>query len=58
MTLGFTPETGIFLMYYSLITIVACDAGAYFAGPRLGPPAARAGDQPEQERRGCARRRS
>ncbi len=36
MTLGFTPETGIFLMYYSLITIVACDAGAYFAGRAWG----------------------
>lgn len=36
MTLGFTPETGIFLMYYSLVTIVACDAGAYFAGRAWG----------------------
>ena len=36
MTIGFTPETGIFLMYYSLITIVACDAGAYFAGRAWG----------------------
>jgi phosphatidate cytidylyltransferase len=36
MTLGFTPETGVFLMYYSLVTIVACDAGAYFAGRAWG----------------------
>lgn len=35
-TIGFTPETGIFLMYYSLVTIVACDAGAYFAGRAWG----------------------
>jgi len=36
MTLGFTPETGVFLMYYCLVTIVACDAGAYFAGRAWG----------------------
>lgn len=35
-TLGFAPETGIFLMYFSLVTIVACDAGAYFAGRAWG----------------------
>lgn len=35
-TLGFAPETGVFLMYFSLVTIVACDAGAYFAGRAWG----------------------
>lgn len=35
-TLGFTPETGVFLMYYGLVVIVACDAGAYFAGRAWG----------------------
>lgn len=34
--LGFAPETGVFLMYYCLVTIVACDAGAYFAGRAWG----------------------
>ncbi|MBW1882790.1 MAG: phosphatidate cytidylyltransferase [Deltaproteobacteria bacterium] len=31
-----TPDTGIFLMMYTLVTIVACDAGAYFAGRAWG----------------------
>lgn len=35
-TMGFTPDTGIFLMYFTLVTIVACDAGAYFAGRAWG----------------------
>jgi phosphatidate cytidylyltransferase len=35
-TLHVTPDTGIFLMIYTLVTIVACDAGAYFAGRAWG----------------------
>ncbi len=31
-----TPDTGIFLMIYTLVTVVACDAGAYFAGRLWG----------------------
>jgi phosphatidate cytidylyltransferase len=36
VTLRVTPDTGIFLMIYALVTIVACDAGAYFAGRAWG----------------------
>jgi phosphatidate cytidylyltransferase len=36
VTLHVTPDTGIFLMMYALVTIVACDAGAYFAGRAWG----------------------
>ncbi|MBJ19746.1 MAG: phosphatidate cytidylyltransferase [bacterium] len=36
VTLGFTPETGIFLMVYALVAVVLCDAGAYFAGRAWG----------------------
>ncbi|MFK7895189.1 MAG: phosphatidate cytidylyltransferase [Myxococcota bacterium] len=34
--LGFRPETGAFFMVYALVTLVACDAGAYFAGRAWG----------------------
>lgn len=34
--LGFRPETGAFFMVYTLVTLVACDAGAYFAGRAWG----------------------
>lgn len=34
--LGINPDTGIFLMIYCLVTIVGCDAGAYFAGRAWG----------------------
>jgi len=36
VTLQITPDTGIFLMMYTLVTIVGCDAGAYFAGRAWG----------------------
>jgi len=35
-TLGLEPGCGIFLMIFTLVTIVACDAGAYFAGRAWG----------------------
>ncbi len=35
-TLGFTPETGLFLMIYTLAAVIGCDAGAYFAGRAWG----------------------
>jgi phosphatidate cytidylyltransferase len=34
--LGFRPETGAFFMVYALVTLVGCDAGAYFAGRAWG----------------------
>jgi CDP-diglyceride synthetase len=36
VTLGLEPGCGIFLMIFTLVTIVACDAGAYFAGRAWG----------------------
>jgi phosphatidate cytidylyltransferase len=36
VALQVTPDTGIYLMMYALVTIVACDAGAYFAGRAWG----------------------
>ena len=36
VTLGITPETGIFLMIFALVAVVLCDAGAYFAGRAWG----------------------
>lgn len=36
VTLGVTPETGIFLMLFALVPVVLCDAGAYFAGRAWG----------------------
>jgi phosphatidate cytidylyltransferase len=36
VTLGITPGTGIFLMVYTLVTVVGCDVGAYFAGRAWG----------------------
>jgi phosphatidate cytidylyltransferase len=36
VTLGVTPETGIFLMVFALVPVVLCDAGAYFAGRAWG----------------------
>ena len=36
VTLGITPDTGIFLMIYALVPVVLCDAGAYFAGRAWG----------------------
>ena len=36
VTLNIIPDTGIFLMIYTLVTIVGCDAGAYFAGRAWG----------------------
>ena len=34
--LGLTPDSGIFFMVYTLVVVVACDAGAYFAGRAYG----------------------
>jgi phosphatidate cytidylyltransferase len=36
VTLGLGPESGTFFMVFTLVTIVACDAGAYFAGRAWG----------------------
>jgi len=36
VTLGLTPESGIFLMLFALVPVVLCDAGAYFAGRAWG----------------------
>jgi len=36
VTLNITPGTGIFLMVYTLVTVVGCDVGAYFAGRAWG----------------------
>lgn len=36
VTLGLTPESGIFLMIFALVPVVLCDAGAYFAGRAWG----------------------
>ena len=36
MTIGLTPESGIFLMLFALVPVVLCDAGAYFAGRAWG----------------------
>lgn len=36
VTFGVTAETGIFLMVFALVTVVLCDAGAYFAGRAWG----------------------
>ncbi|HPG24997.1 MAG TPA: phosphatidate cytidylyltransferase [Myxococcota bacterium] len=36
VSLGFHSESGIFFMVYTLVTIVGCDAGAYFAGRAWG----------------------
>ncbi len=35
-SLGFVPESGAFYMTYVLAVVVACDAGAYFAGRAYG----------------------
>lgn len=35
-SLGITPDTGIFLMIYTLGAVIGCDAGAYFAGRAWG----------------------
>jgi phosphatidate cytidylyltransferase len=34
--LGIAPDTGIFLMLFTLTIVVLCDAGAYFAGRAYG----------------------
>jgi phosphatidate cytidylyltransferase len=36
VTLHITPGTGIFFMVYTLVTVVGCDVGAYFAGRAWG----------------------
>jgi phosphatidate cytidylyltransferase len=36
VTLNITPGTGIFFMVYTLVTVVGCDVGAYFAGRAWG----------------------
>ena len=36
VTLNLVPDSGVFFMVYTLVTIVACDAGAYFAGRAWG----------------------
>ena len=36
IALGFNSDSGIFFMVYALVTLVACDAGAYFAGRAWG----------------------
>ncbi len=35
-SIGLVPESGIFLTIYCLVTVVLCDAGAYFAGRSWG----------------------
>jgi phosphatidate cytidylyltransferase len=35
-TLGFVPESGVFLLIFALAVVVLCDAGAYFAGRAYG----------------------
>jgi len=34
--LGINPDSGIFLMLFCVVVVVACDAGAYFAGRAWG----------------------
>jgi phosphatidate cytidylyltransferase len=34
--LGFTPESGIFFVIFTLAVVIWCDAGAYFAGRAYG----------------------
>lgn len=36
VTLGVNAESGIFFMVFALVTVVLCDAGAYFAGRAWG----------------------
>lgn len=36
VTLGFGPGSGIFFMVYTLVSVVGCDVGAYFAGRAWG----------------------
>jgi phosphatidate cytidylyltransferase len=36
VTFNITPGTGIFFMVYTLVTVVGCDVGAYFAGRAWG----------------------
>ena len=36
VTLEVAPDSGIFLMVYTLVTVVGCDVGAYFAGSAWG----------------------
>ena len=36
VTLNVTPGTGIFFMVYTLVTVVGCDVGAFFAGRAWG----------------------
>jgi phosphatidate cytidylyltransferase len=36
VTYNITPGTGIFFMVYTLVTVVGCDVGAYFAGRAWG----------------------
>jgi len=35
-SIGLSPECGIFLMFFTLFTVVWCDAGAYFGGRAYG----------------------
>ena len=41
VTLGLTPQSGIFLMFFALVPVVLCDAGAYFAAAWRWPAAPR-----------------
>jgi phosphatidate cytidylyltransferase len=36
LSIGLSPQAGIFFMFYTLIVVIACDAGAYFAGRAYG----------------------
>ncbi|MEM9177824.1 MAG: phosphatidate cytidylyltransferase [Myxococcota bacterium] len=36
VTLGVSPDSGIFFMLFALVPVVLCDAGAYFAGRAWG----------------------
>lgn len=36
VTMGISPDTGVFLMIFTLAVVVGCDAGAYFAGRAWG----------------------
>ena len=36
LTLNVTPDSGIFFMVFTLVSVVGCDVGAYFAGSAWG----------------------
>jgi phosphatidate cytidylyltransferase len=36
LSIGLAEQAGVFFMFYTLIVVIACDAGAYFAGRAYG----------------------